>query len=95
MNTSSPNLFPGLTCHSAEAASVVQRHTVIDSAGLRLTISSTVWHHDCFFQYDDRGCVARAGHETSPSTSLVFYARLHHHHQSASLDLLMYRKSGN
>ena len=29
----------GLTCHSTEAASVVQRHTFIDSADICLTIS--------------------------------------------------------
>lgn len=39
INTSSMNLPTGLTCHSAEVASVVQRHIFIDSTGLRLTIS--------------------------------------------------------
>ena len=39
MSTSSMNLSTGLTCHSAEVASVVQRHTLIDSTCLHLTIS--------------------------------------------------------
>jgi hypothetical protein len=39
MNTRSTNLSTGLTCHSAEVASVVQRHTLLDSTGFRLTIS--------------------------------------------------------
>lgn len=39
MNTSSVNLSTGLTCHSAEAASVVQCHTFIDSADICFTIS--------------------------------------------------------
>lgn len=89
-NTGSTNLSTGLTCHSAEVTSVVQRHTVNRPKGSsahyfgqrRGTVIAPL-QHDCL------DCLVRECHVSFRSASLVLYARLLRHHQSANLDLIL------